>query len=129
MRVAVNTAMIAQSRRWATVRPGQARSSADSSPLVKTGTSFSLTAGVRSRAMASGQFLLVGPPPEQLLHRPVLIAGAGVAVAAQQPDHPALDVLRADLVPVRAPGLAEKMTGPEPLSPPVIHPHLLRRLC
>ena len=54
MPVALNTAMIAVSRRWANVRPWQAFSSADSSPLVKTGTSFSVTSGGRSRIIGSG---------------------------------------------------------------------------
>jgi hypothetical protein len=43
--VARNTAMIAVSRRWANVRPAHACSSFVSSPVVKTGTSFSVTRG------------------------------------------------------------------------------------
>ena len=54
MPVALNTAMIAVSRRWANVRPWQAFSRADSSPLVKTGTSFPVTFGGRSRTIGSG---------------------------------------------------------------------------
>jgi hypothetical protein len=52
--VAVSTAMIAASRRWANVRPWQVFSRAESSSLVNTGTSFSLTFGARSGAIGSG---------------------------------------------------------------------------
>jgi hypothetical protein len=54
MPVAVSTAMIAASRRWANERPWQVFSRADSSSLVNTGTSFSVTFGARSRAIGSG---------------------------------------------------------------------------
>ena len=47
--------MIAASRRWAKVRPWQVFSRADSSPLVNTATSFSVTFGARSRAIGSGR--------------------------------------------------------------------------
>jgi hypothetical protein len=46
--------MIAASRRWAKRRPWQVFSRADSSSLVNTGTSFSLTFGARSRVIGSG---------------------------------------------------------------------------
>src|SRR5258708_24942159 len=128
MPAALNTAMIAESRRWANVRPGQACSSADSSPLVKTGTSFWLHPERPEPRHRVGKLLLVRPPPEELLQRPVLVAGAGVAVAAQQPDHPALDILRAGLVPVRAAGLPEKVSGGEPLDRLGVHAHRLGRL-
>ena len=43
--------MTAKSRRWANDRPAQTFSSFDSSPLVKTGMSFSVTLGGRSLAI------------------------------------------------------------------------------
>ena len=46
--------MIAASRRWANERPWQVFSKAESSSLVKTGTSFSLTFGARSGCIGSG---------------------------------------------------------------------------
>ena len=46
--------MIAVSRRWANERPWQVLASADSSSLVNTGTSFSVTLGARSRVIGSG---------------------------------------------------------------------------
>jgi hypothetical protein len=49
-----------------------------------------------------GEFFLVGPPTEELLQRPVLIAGIGVAIAAEKPDCPALDILPVYLVPAGA---------------------------
>ena len=55
-----------------------------------------------------GKLFLFGAPPEELLKDPVLVAGIGVAVAAQQSDHPALDILAADLLPAGAASLAER---------------------
>ena len=43
-----------------------------------------------------GAIFLAGPPLEELLQGAVLAAGVGIAVAAQQPHHPPLDVLPAD---------------------------------
>jgi len=54
MPVAVNTAMIAASRRAANDLPWQALSSPDSSTLVKTGTAVTVTFGARSRVIGSG---------------------------------------------------------------------------
>jgi hypothetical protein len=54
MPVALNTAMIAVSRRWAKLRPAHACSSFVSSPVVKTGTSFSVTRGGCSPSIGSG---------------------------------------------------------------------------
>jgi hypothetical protein len=52
--VAVNTAMIAASRRAANDLPWQALFSSGSSTLVKTGTAVTVTFGARSRAIGSG---------------------------------------------------------------------------
>ena len=54
MPVAVNTAMIAASRRAANDLPWQALFRSDSSTLVKTGTAVTVTFGARSRAIGSG---------------------------------------------------------------------------
>ena len=54
MPVAVNTAMIAASRRVANELPWQALARADSSTLVNTGTSRTATLGARSRFIGSG---------------------------------------------------------------------------
>jgi hypothetical protein len=62
-----------------------------------------------------GEFFLVGPPAEELLQRPVLIAGIGVAVPAEEPHDPALGILAVYLIPAGAAGLAEKVSGGEPL--------------
>ena len=75
-----------------------------------------------------GEFFLVGPPTEELLQRPVLIAGIGVAIAAEKPDCPALDILPVYLVPAGAAGLAEKVRGGEPLDRLGVHAHRLGRL-
>ena len=85
--VAVSTAMIAASRRWANERPWQVLSRADSSSLVKTGTSFSVTLGAQPDHRVRDLFLL-GEPAEELLQGPELVAGVGVAVAGQQVDQP-----------------------------------------
>ena len=45
--------MIAASRRWPNGRPWHAFASAESSSLVNTGTSFSVTFGARSPAIGS----------------------------------------------------------------------------
>ena len=55
MPVAVNTAMIAASRRAANDRPWQAPCSSDSSTLVNTGTAVTVTLGARSRVIGSGE--------------------------------------------------------------------------
>jgi hypothetical protein len=54
MPVAVNTAMIAASRRAANDLPWQVFASSDSSPLVNTGTAVTVTFGARSRVIGSG---------------------------------------------------------------------------
>jgi len=56
MPVAVNTAMIAASRRWVKLRPAHARSSRVSSSGVKTGTSLAVTCGGCSPAIGSGRW-------------------------------------------------------------------------
>jgi len=56
MPVAVNTATIAVSRRWAKLRPTHACSSRASSWLVKTGTSLAVTRGGCSPAIGSGSW-------------------------------------------------------------------------
>ena len=61
MPVAVNTAMIAASRRAANDRPWQAPCSSDSSTLVNTGTAVTVTLGARSRVIGAGS-LFTGPP-------------------------------------------------------------------
>jgi hypothetical protein len=57
-------------RAQAKARPWQVFSRADSSPLVNTGTSFSVTFGARSRSSGPG-VVLGGQPSEELLLRPV----------------------------------------------------------
>ena len=56
MPVAVNTAMIAVSRRCAKLRPAHARSSRVSSSGVKTGTSLAVTRGGYSPVIGSGSW-------------------------------------------------------------------------
>jgi len=53
-----------------------------------------------------------GQPSEELLQGTVLVAGIGVAVPAQQPHHPLLDVVPVRLLP---PGLIPEAGGGEPL--------------
>src|ERR1022692_1872081 len=128
MPVARNTQMIAWSRRQANARPWQARSSFVSSPLASTGTSFSVTLGGAEPGHRVREFFLVSPPPEELLQCPVLVAGVRVAVALQQADYPALDILPASLLPAGAAGLAEKVSGGEPLDCLGVHAHCLAGL-
>ena len=59
-----------------------------------------------------GAIFLAGPPLEELLQGAVLAAGVGIAVAAQQPHHPPLDVLPADQRP-------SANRAVRPLSPPL----------
>ena len=73
-------------------------------------------------------FFFFGPPPKELLQSPVLVAGVGVAVAAQQPDHPPLDVLPTDLLPPGPTGLGDQVGRSEPLDRLGVHPHRLARL-
>jgi len=80
----VSTATIAASRRWANERPWQVFSRAESSSLVKTGTSFSLTFGAAQRGHRVQDLLLLGQPAEELLQRPELVTGVRVAVPGQQ---------------------------------------------
>src|SRR5689334_14489696 len=98
MPVAVNTAMIAASRRWANVPPRQARSRSDSSTLVNTGTSGTVTLGAEPHHRVA-EVLLGGQPFEELPECAELDAGVGAAVAAQQVDNPPLHILGVDLVP------------------------------
>jgi len=75
-----------------------------------------------------GEFFLVGPPAEELLQGPVLVAGIGVAVPAEEPHDPALGILAVYLIPAGAAGLAKKVSGGEPLDRFGVHAHRLRRL-
>ena len=59
-----------------------------------------------------GQLVFGGQPFEELLQGTVLVAGVGAAVPVQQPGHPPLNVLAADLLPV---GQAGQAGGGEPL--------------
>ena len=95
--------MIAASRRWANVRPWQVFSRADSSSLVNTGTSLSLTVGGAQPGHGVRELFLFGEPAEELLEGPGLVAGVGVAVAGQQVHQPPLHVMAGYLVP---PGVA-----------------------
>jgi hypothetical protein len=120
--------MIAASRRWTNDRPWQAFSRADVSSLVNTGTTFSVTLGARSPAIGVGDLLLLGQPPEELLQRPELAAGIGVAVPGQQVHHPSLHVMTADLLPPGARGPGDQVRGGEPGHGLGIGPHRLRCL-
>ena len=62
-----------------------------------------------------GKLLLSRPPLEELLDGPVLVVGVRVAVAVEQPDHPALNVLPFDFLPVGVSSLTEQMLSSEPL--------------
>jgi hypothetical protein len=53
-----------------------------------------------------GQLVFGGQPFEELLQGAVLVAGVGTAVPIQQPGHPPLNVLAADLLPAGQPGQA-----------------------
>ncbi len=75
-----------------------------------------------------GELFLSGPPAEELLEGPVLVAGIGVAVAAEEPGYPAPDILPVYLVPVGAASLAQEVSGGEPLDCFGVHPHRLGRL-
>jgi hypothetical protein len=113
MPVAVNTAMIAVSRRCVKLRPAQACSSRLSSWLVKTGTSFWLTRRLQPGHRV-GQLVFGGQPLEELLQGAVLVAGVGAAVAVQQPRHPPLNVAAVDLLPAGPAGLSGQEGGGEP---------------
>lgn len=62
MPVAWNTAMIAASRPCRNDRPWQARSSRESSTLVNTGMSFSVTFGGRQWSSATTSVMPIRPP-------------------------------------------------------------------
>jgi hypothetical protein len=112
MPVAVSTAMIAVSRRWAKLRPAHARSSRASSSVAKTATSLAGDARRLQSGHRVGQLVLGGQPFEQLLQGAVLVAGVRGAVGVQQLCHPPLDVAAGDLLPAGPPGQAG---GREPL--------------
>jgi hypothetical protein len=90
--LALSTAITAASRHWAKAQPWQVLSRADSSPLVNTGTSFSVTFGAQPGHRVR-DLLLLSEPSEELLQRPVLVAGIRVAVPGQQMDQPPLHVV------------------------------------
>jgi hypothetical protein len=75
--------MIAASRRCWKPRPTHARSSRGSSSPVKTRDGLVGDAGRLQPGHRVRDLLLDGQPPEELLKRPVLIAGIGGAVLAQ----------------------------------------------
>jgi hypothetical protein len=60
-------ALIAASRRWAKLRPWQVFSRAESSSLVNTGTSFSLTLGDAQPGHRVRELLFRSQPAEELL--------------------------------------------------------------
>jgi len=58
--------------------------------------------------------LLGGEPSEELLQRAELVAGVCGAVPVQQPHHPLLHVVLADLLPAGPAGLPQQVGGGEP---------------
>jgi hypothetical protein len=97
MPVAVNTAMLAASRRAGNDLPWQALFSSGSSPLVKTGTAVTVTFGARSRAIGSGD----SSSPARY-HDPLII---GVAALAALWTVSALAVFGGAKLLARIPGL------------------------
>src|ERR1035438_7925331 len=115
MPVARNTARIAASRRCANVLPRHALPSLESSTLVKNGTGFSLTAGARSLAMGSAISSSSASQRKNCRSdRYCWRAYVRLAVAAQQPCGPPLDILRVHLLPPGLIRLAEQVGGGEP---------------
>ena len=104
--------MIAVSRRCVKLRPAQACSSRASSAPVNTGTSLSVTRGGCRPAIGSGSRSSAASHLKNCCRARYWFAGVGGAVAGQQPCHPLLDVLAADLLPA---GQAGQASGGEPL--------------
>src|SRR5215470_9838215 len=82
---------------------GRPRPPSSTQPCARSPSSQSPCPGADTRRVQpghrAGQVFFLGPPLEELLQSPVLVAGVGAAVTAQQPDHPPLDIRPADLLP------------------------------
>jgi hypothetical protein len=108
MPIAVNTAMIAA------LREAAARAGLLQPPQLLTGEDRDQLLADARRLQPGyrvGQLVFGGQPFEELLQGTVLVAGVGAAVPFQQPGHPPLNVLAADLLPV---GQAGQAGGGEP---------------
>jgi hypothetical protein len=94
---------------------------------VNTGTSFSVTFGAQPGHRVR-DLLLRGKPSEELLQRPVLVAGIRVAVPGQQMDQPPLHVVAVYLLPPGPGGAGDQVGGGEPCHCVGVGPHRLGRL-
>jgi hypothetical protein len=74
-----------------------------------------------------GELFLLRQPLEELLQRPVLVAGVRIAVEAEQPHHPALHIMALYLVPPGAGGPRDQVGGGELLHRLGVGPHRLDR--
>ena len=114
MPVARNTARIAASRRCANVLPRHALLQFRKFYAGEERHRLLPHLGRAQPGHGVGNLVFGGQPAEELPQRPVLLARVRLAVAAQQPRDPPLDVLRVYLLPPGLIRLAEQVSGGEP---------------
>ena len=111
---ASSTSIIAASRRARKLRPWHARRSAESSPLLNTGTGPGGAFGRPKSRHGVGAVLLGGQPPQEQPHRAELVARVRGAVLAQQPHRPPLQILPVHLPPAGLIRLRDQVRRREP---------------